>query len=290
MDLTTVGDVMLDVRVDAGALARGGDVHGRVVVQPGGTSANAAVWATWIGASARVYGRVGDDLPGRLLERELVERDVEPALSIDPNAPTGTMLVVHESGERSMVADRGANARLQPQDLPDRIASGALLVSGYLLLQDEGHEAAVAALERADATWIAVEAASWPMVEAFGVQRFFADARRANVVLANEQEARVLTGRQGESAVMALGERVRVAAVKLGARGAAVSFDGRLVAAPGEPVAEVDPTGAGDAFDGVLLAEFARGAEPEQALDRACHAGSLVAASTGAWPERGSRP
>jgi ribokinase len=290
VDLTTVGDVMLDVRVEAGALARGGDVHGRVVVQPGGTSANAAVWASWSGASARVHARVGDDLPGRLLERELADRDVETSLSIDPSAPTGTMLVVHESGERSMVADRGANARLRPDDLPDRIESGALLVSGYLLLQEAGHEAALAALERADAVWIAVEAASWPMVEAFGVERFFGDSLRANVVLANEQEASALTQRGGEAAAMALGERVRVAAVKLGAGGAAMSFDGRLVASHGEPVAEIDPTGAGDAFDGVLLAELARGAEPEEALERACHAGALVAASAGAWPERGSRP
>jgi sugar/nucleoside kinase (ribokinase family) len=290
VDLTTVGDVMLDVRVDAGALARGGDVHGRVVVRAGGTSANAAVWAAWAGASARVHGRVGDDLTGRLLERELADRDVEPALSIDPDAPTGTMLVVHEAGERSMVADRGANARLVPEDLPDRITCEALLVSGYLLLQDAGRDAALAALERADAVWIAVDAASWPMVEAAGVGRFFSDAARANVIFANEQEVRVLTEREGEDAARALGERVRVAAVKLGAGGAAMSFDGTLVVAPGEPVAELDPTGAGDAFDGVLLAELARGAEPQRALDRACHAGAIVAASAGTWPDRGSRP
>ena len=42
---------MLDVHVASGALARGGDVHGRVAIRPGGTSANAAVWAAWAGAS-----------------------------------------------------------------------------------------------------------------------------------------------------------------------------------------------------------------------------------------------
>jgi sugar/nucleoside kinase (ribokinase family) len=290
VDVTTVGDVMLDVRVDAGALARGGDVHGRVSIQPGGTSANAAVWASWAGAKARVHARVGDDLAGRLLERELHEHGVEPLLAIDASAPTGTMLVVHEAGERSMVADRGANARLVPNDLPPAIRSGAVLVSGYLLLQEEGHEAGMAALDRADATWIAVEAASWPMVESFGVERFFKDAERANILFANEREAHALTGCEDEAAANALGERVRVAAVKLGARGALLSFDGRLLKAPAEPVVEVDPTGAGDAFDGVLLAELARGAEPEDALARACHAGALVAAGAGAWPERGSAP
>jgi sugar/nucleoside kinase (ribokinase family) len=290
VDVTTVGDVMLDVRVDAGALVRGGDVHGRVVIQPGGTSANAAVWASWAGAEARVHARVGADLAGRLLERELADHGVEPILTLDPTAPTGTMLVVHEAGERSMVADRGANARLVPDDLPEAMASGAVLVSGYLLLQEEGHEAGVAALERADAAWVAVEAASWPMVESFGVERFFSDAARANVVLANEREAHALTGCEGGAGARALGERVRVAAVKLGARGAVLSFDGRIVTSLAEPVVEVDPTGAGDAFDGVLLADLARGVEPEVALARACHAGALVAAGAGAWPERGTAP
>ena len=58
MDLLCIGDVMVDVRVDAGRLAHGGDVHGRVLVRPGGTSANAAVWAAWDGAATRVHGGV----------------------------------------------------------------------------------------------------------------------------------------------------------------------------------------------------------------------------------------
>jgi len=36
----------------------------------------------------------------------------------------------------------------------------------------------------------------------------------------------------------------------------------------------------------VLLGALARGAEPDDALRRACHAGALVAASQDTWPER----
>ena len=194
VDLVCVGDVMLDIRVDADALKRGGDVHGRVLLQPGGTSSNAAVWAAWAGASSRVHGRIGDDLPGRTITGALAERGVDVAVTVDPAAPTGTMLVLHEPGERSMVADRGANARLAPGDLPPRIEAGAVLVSGYLLLHPEGHDAAMAALERAEASWVGVEAASWPLVEAFGVERFFEASASANAVFANDQEARTLTG------------------------------------------------------------------------------------------------
>ena len=68
-------------------------------------------------------------------------------------------------------------------------------------------------------------------------------------------------------------------------RGAALSVDGAVIVASAEPVDEVDPTGAGDAFDGVLLASLARGSAPGEALAAACHAGALVAASGRVWPE-----
>ena len=288
MDLITVGDVMIDVHVRAPALKRGGDVHGRVRLQPAGTSANAAVWAAWDGASARVHGRVGDDLAGGLLRDALVDRGVEPALTLDPDAPSGTMLVVVEAGERSMVADRGANARLTPEDLPDSLEAGAVLVSGYLLLQEPTTHAGLAAIERASGGFVAVESSSWPLIEAFGVERFLASTGElgATVVLVNEREAEVLTGSPGADAARALGERYRVACVKLGENGAIMSFDGLLVEVDAEPVVEVDPTGAGDAFDGVLLAALARGEQPEAALRRACHAGALAAASEETWPSQ----
>jgi sugar/nucleoside kinase (ribokinase family) len=285
VDLICVGDVMLDVRVEARALAHGGDVHGSVSVQAGGTSANAAVWAAWDGASARVHGRVGADLPGRLLEDALRERHVEPALTMDPESPTGTMLVVHEAGERSMVADRGANARLAPSDLPSALRAGSVLVSGYLLLHPDTHAVAVAALERADARFVAVEAASWPLLEEFGVGRFVATTRRANAVLANETEAEVLTGSSGEEAARLLGEHYGLACVKMGALGAVLALNGEIHRIAAEHVDEVDPTGSGDAFDGVLLGALSRGVEPAEAMLRAGHAGALVAAGAQTWPE-----
>ena len=287
MDLIAVGDVMVDVHVRAPALKRGGDIHGRVRLQPAGTSANAAVWAAWDGADARVHGAVGDDLAGRLLRDALAERRVDPALTIEAGAPSGTMLVVVEAGERSMVADRGANALFTPDDLPASLDAGAVLVSGYLLLQESTTPAGLAAIDRASATLVGVEASSWPLVEAFGAGRFLSETTGAGatVLLANEREAELLVGLSGTDAARALGERYRIACVKLGEKGAAMSFDGSLVEVSAESVAEVDATGAGDAFDGVLLGALARGADPRGALERACRAGAIVAASEDTWPE-----
>jgi sugar/nucleoside kinase (ribokinase family) len=286
MDLLCVGDVMLDVHVAAGALARGGDVHGRVRVLPGGTSANAAIWATWAGASAGVVGAVGDDTAGRLLVDALAERDVDVLGLVREEEPTGTMLVMTDAGERSMVADRGASAALRGDHLPQRLEAGAVLVSGYLLLQEPTTGTAVAVLERAVAPLIAVEAASWPLVSAFGAERFFDVTAPASVVLANEEEARALTGRGPSEAAAMLGEHYRIAVVKCGAQGALVVVDGVVTEHRSDPVHEIDPTGAGDAFDGVFLGLLARGAQEREAADASCRAGALVASSPSVWPDR----
>lgn len=290
MDLLCIGDVMVDVFADARELARGGDVHGRVRLQPGGTSANAAVWAAWDGAQARVHGGVGTDIAGRLLREALGDRGVKMQLTPYADVPTGAMLVMGEPGERSMVADRGANARLRPNALPGMLVCGAVLVSGYLLLHEETHDTAMAAFERAVTPLVAVEAASWPLVEAFGVDRFFASTERATVILANDREAEVLTGLTGEKAARALSTHFPLACVKQGAEGATLVTDGEVHRSEAESIEEVDPTGAGDAFDGVLLAALARGVSVDDALRRACHAGALAAGTNGSWPPEGAVP
>jgi sugar/nucleoside kinase (ribokinase family) len=258
MDLVCVGDVMLDVHVASGAIARGGDVHGRVAIRPGGTSANAAVWAAWAGASAAVIAAVGDDLAGALCVGAVADRGVDVGGVVRRSSPTGVMVVMTEDGERSMVADRGANAQLVAADV-EGIEAGAVLVSGYLFLQEPGHEVAVAAIGGVRTPLLAVEGASWPLLQTFGVARFFEETAACDVVLANEREARVLTGTHGDDAARVLGARYRFAAVKRAANGATLIADGRLVAADREVIQEVEPTGAGDAFDGVLLSSLARG-------------------------------
>src|SRR5262249_12496833 len=121
----------------------------------------------------------------------------------------------------------------------------------------------------------------------FGPARFFEETAACGAVLANEREARSLVGTDGAAAARALGERYRVAAVKCGERGAALAVDGGILGAEAEPIREREATGAGDAFDGVLLAELARGKAPREALAIAIHAGALVAASAQTWPEEG---
>lgn len=283
-DVLAVGDLMLDVRVAADALVLGGDAAGRVRVRPAGTSANAAVWAASAGARAVVCARIGDDLAGRLLADSLEKAGVRTLLSVDPSAETGTMLVVTTGGERSMVADRGANARITPADLPSRITAGAVLVSGYLVCDPRTVPVARAAIERSVAQHVAVDAASWPLIESMGTQEFFRVTEGANVLFANEREAETLTGVSAEDSVDVLGRRYGAAVVKLGPKGAVMWWDGLVLSFSGTEVPEVDSTGSGDAFAGAFLATLALGGTPGDALQAGCAAGARVAAGPEAWP------
>lgn len=232
----------------------------------------------------RLFGRVGDDLAGRLLRQALAERGVEPVLSVDGAARTGAMLVVREAGERSMVADRGANGSLTPEDLPDRLEADAVLVSGYLLFDPGSEAAAREALRRAVAPVVAVDAASWPLLRGFGAERFLEATSAATVLFANHRESFALTGLNAEESARTLSADYAVCCIKLGAEGAIVVAGARTERAPSPTVEEVDPTGAGDAFDGAFLAAFAGGASLRASLETGCLAGSNAAGTASSWP------
>src|SRR5688500_2851503 len=111
--------------------------HGRVHLRPGGSAANAAVWAAATGAESTAVGRVGDDPAAALVDQALRRRGVTPLLARDPHVRTGVVLLVGDGGRDGIVADRGASSRLAPDDLPERLEADAVLVSGYTLLHPD---------------------------------------------------------------------------------------------------------------------------------------------------------
>jgi sugar/nucleoside kinase (ribokinase family) len=246
-----VGDVMLDVS------AAGKGHHASIDVAAGGSAVNAAIWAAASGADATVVGRVGDDLAGRAVHVELEDRNVHAELSADPEAPTGTFLVV--DGE--IRADRGANARFEPAHLPAELRADIVLLSGYV-----PSETVAAAADRTVATWVAL-APGFLDLSPDGV----------DAVLVNEMEARRLTGREPEAAARVLGASFRLACVTRGAAGAVAVLDGRFETRSAEPVDPARPVGAGDAFAASLLVALAGGDDLGDALAAACRVGATAA-------------
>jgi sugar/nucleoside kinase (ribokinase family) len=248
-------------------------VHGRIELRAGGSAVNAALAAARLGAGAAVVGRVGADAAGRLVADSLREAGVDALLARDGEAPTGCVIVV---GGSSIVADPGASLRLSPDDLPERLDAGAVLVSGYSLLQAGPEAAARAAFERSRTEWLAVDAASSRLVAAFGVDRFFEATGRVGVLLVNEEEAEALTGLEAEAAARTLASRYRVVCVKRGSSGALAASGGEVVHASVQSIDGLDTLGAGDAFAGGFLLSLSRGAELSEALRTGCDAATSM--------------
>jgi len=237
--LVTVGDVMVDVVADR--LPRPAErAHGTVRLRAGGSAVNAALIARSLGADAQVVGRVGRDPAAELILGTLEGEGIEASLGRDELA-TGTAVALGGA----VVADRGANARLSPDDLPSPLRGDALLVSGFALFQDGSREAGIAALERFEGEWTAVDLASARLA------RLDFDAR---VVFATQAEA---------AAVQGLEDRYEIVCLK-----------------DDYGVERTSPFGAGDAFAAAFLVALADGAGRDEAARRARDAAAKAALRT----------
>lgn len=295
MTLLVVGDIVTDVlAVLSGPLAPGSDTPADVRITGGGAAANTAAWLALAGVPVTLAAVVGRDAAGDARLAELAAAGVRLVVRRCVEAPTGTVVVLSDGDERSMLCDRGANLLLASSDVDAALHSGSarhLHVSGYTLLDDgsrpAGRYALAAARDRGMTTSVDAASAA-PLRHAAD---FLAWVRGTDVLFANLDEARVLTGRDGSPTQLAsaLTDAARVAIIKLGADGAVwADRSGVAAAAPAEPATMVDPTGAGDAFAAGLLAAWLAGESPSAALRAGARLGAQAVGVVGARPSRPS--
>lgn len=288
-----VGDIVTDVlAMLSAAPTPGSDTPAVIRVTGGGQAANTAAWLAWQGAPVTLVGRVGDDDAGRSRVAELEQLGVRCAVPRCPKAATGTIVVLVHDGERTMITERGANLLLTPADVTGALAAAPdaahLHLSGYTLLdagsRDAGRHALAAA--RAAGLTTSVDAASAAPLRRLGVEQFLSWVRDVDLLLANRDEASVLTGStDAGTQARALARVARNAVVKRGPDGAIwAGRDGTLIESAARHVPVVDVTGAGDAFAAGLLAAWVPGAEPTEALRCAAELAAVAVTRVGARP------
>jgi sugar/nucleoside kinase (ribokinase family) len=278
--IVVVGDAGLDVLATAAALpVAGGDARASIGIRPGGAGANTAAWLAALGARPVLLSRVGTDRAGGQVRDALAGAGIEAVLAADPDAPTCTVIVlVDGSGQRTMLADRGAAGRLAPADVDPTALAGArhLHVSGYVLLDESSRAGGLAALAAARAAGLTTSVD--PQAAQLLEPGFLDLVRGVDLLLPSAGELAALGGAEA-----VLGA-VRAVAVTAGAAGATWLDRTAHWNVAAVPVRPVDTTGAGDAFDAGLLAAWADGATPLAALRAGVAAGSRAVDHPGAWP------
>jgi len=245
----------------------GSDTPAAIRSRPGGAAANQAAWMAHLGAAVTFAGRVGAG-DADYHRRELTRVGVRAHLAVDPEADTGSIVImVAPDGERTMFTDRAANTRLRQDDLPASLLDDAdvLHLTGYTFCEPALLEVALWLVDQARSRDLAVtvDPGSAAFLARLEPGAFLRWTDGAAVCFPNRDEAAVLAG-EADPVTMAtrLTRHYGVVALKLGGAGCVLAVAGQTpvqVAAIGVREA-VDTTGAGDAFCGAFMSRWLAGA------------------------------
>jgi ribokinase len=274
--LCVVGDFAWDVLIRTNTeLLRGGDTFGEVMLMPGGSAANVAVWAARAGCRTSFVGKIGRDRMGDLARDDMAHEGVDARMVETDAHLTGSVAVfVDHTGERSMVSGHGADFYLLPSELPVDVLCRATHVhlTAWSFFTDPPRTAArrAAALARECGATVSFDPGSFQMIQEMGVDAFLAVTTDLgiDVFLPNKEEGAMLTGCKDPDEIareLAAIYPTALVVLKLDADGALVWLDGSSQHVPPAPGNPVDATGAGDSFAGAFLARYLQGATPIEA-------------------------
>jgi len=297
--ICVVGSINLDMNAYVERFPRPGEtLHGhRFTTGYGGKGANQAVMAARLGSIVSMVGRVGDDIFGQDMRRNLAGEGIHTDFVFESKGVSSgvAVITIEESGQNNIVVIAGANGLVTPEDVQQ--AQPAITGAQVLLCQMEVPMAAnLAALRAARTAGVTTIFNSAPVSSEVPEEVY----QLADIFCPNESEAELLTGiavHTLDDARLAAGvilERgAKSALITLGARGALYVTDATDVHIPATPVTAVDTTGAGDAFVGSLAYFLAEGRPIEQAIARANAIAAISVQTPGtqaSYPRRDQLP
>jgi sugar/nucleoside kinase (ribokinase family) len=260
----------------------------------GGSAANSMAGLAALGLRAGFIGQVADDQLGEIFAHDMTSLGVTfETAPLAGGPPTGRCLIlVTPDAQRTMNTAPGASHELRPGALDeDQIRSAAVIfLEGYLWGPERPRAAMLRAAEIARAAGRKV---AFTLSESLciagrreGVMGMI-DAGTVDILFANEDEVRHLTGRDDlDECLGELSSKVPTLVVTRGAAGALAIEGGERAEVPAAPVARVvDTTGAGDLFAAGFLAARCRGAPLRRCLDAGSLAAAEVISHFGARPE-----
>jgi len=298
--LCVIGDFAWDVLIRTNNnLLKGGDSFGEVMLTPGGSAANLAVWAQRCGLETHFIGKIGRDRFGQLAREDLESESVIHHLVETEAHKTGSVAVfVDQTGERSMVSGHGADFYLIPSELPKQVILSAnhLHLTAWSFFTDPPRSASrtAAQIARQQGLTISFDPASFQMIQEMGIDQFLSWTKDLDISIffPNYDEGRVLTGCDDpQDIVRSLAKIYNDALIilKLDADGALV-FDGTTTTQIAPATNNlVDATGAGDSFAGAFLAHYLQSNSAVEAANFATKVAAWVIEHLGARPTPDNR-
>lgn len=215
----------------------------------GGSVANTMRTLASIGGKGGYLGKTGDDELGKVFRDAFDKKGIRTHLTLSPTDTGRVMGLVTPDSERTMATYLGAAAELTPADFTPGLFSeyDYLYMEGYLVFN---HELIKTGIEMAKAKGlkVAIDLASYNVVDAN--RDFLKDLIRnsIDIVFANEEEARSLTGKEPLEALYEISEMCELAIVKVGKEGSYIKRGEEVLKVGTITANAVDTTGAGDSY------------------------------------------
>jgi sugar/nucleoside kinase (ribokinase family) len=280
LDVLSVGEMYVDLIMSGfdtwpqpGREAVASHFHREI----GGGAAITACGLARLGTKTGVLGVAGRD-DGAWLVEQLRGCGVNTSwIRFDPAEPTAFSVAASTSEDRAFLTYPGANRSL-PATLAEAAAEGSFAGARHVHLAcapDLGTIAGLLDLMRRDGRGLSLDV-GWHE-DWLRDRRALAALSQVDIFFPNEVEALTITGEADAERALrrfASAGLTRVA-LKLGACGAALLWDGELLFAAPLAVKPVDTTGAGDCFNAGFLHALLAGERPDVCLQTANICGAL---------------
>jgi ribokinase len=285
--VVVIGSANIDLTVKVERLPHPGETvsRGEFYTSFGGKGANQAVAAHRAGAEVRFMAKVGRDQNGDAIIENLQKLGIGSEWVLrDESCPSGVAIIMVDGrGNNAIAVAPGSNRNVTEEEIrraEPHIAWGQVLLTQLEIPLPAVKEALRLAKAHGSAT-ILNPAPAHPLPrEVFSL---------ADVLTPNEVEAASLTGidiHTTDEATRAAERLLEFGAkeviVTLGKQGCCWVRKHRRQAFPSFPVAAVDSTAAGDAFNGALACAVAEGLPMEEVIRFASAAGAIAATRRGA--------
>ena len=230
----------------------------------GGSAANTIHGLAMLGAKTGYIGVVGEDELGGFFVRDLIQAGVDPHMIHSLQETGRAVALVTPDSERTFATFLGAAIELSAEHLaPAGMTNDELQITnetssvfkgysyfhikGYLVQNHELIRQAVK-MAREHGLIVSLDLASYNVVETNRDFLLSIITEYVDIVFANEDEARALTGLEPEEALDALSDLVKIAVVKTGSSGSLIKSGKDRYSVGVIDVNPIDTTGAGDLY------------------------------------------
>ncbi|MBW2975661.1 adenosine kinase [Candidatus Woesearchaeota archaeon] len=224
---------------------------------PGGSEANTLSALSMLGRKVVYFGKVGKDQTGEDYHKRLLEDGVISKI-IRVDGMTGRAITfITPDSERTFATHLGVSTLLEDSEIneADIMEAEFLHLTGYVLEGENTRKAAIKAMEIAknNNVKICLDLADPNTVKRNKELLQSVIDEYADIVIANENEAKEFTGEEPEKAIDTLSKMSEIAVIKLGKEGSIIKSKDNCIKIPSFEAKAIDTTGAGDIYTAGFL-------------------------------------